>query len=173
MPKRELASEKKIMKLILIIGASFHSFQVQFYTPWNLHEETPGHWDFETGLLNLSAFLKAIKEADMFALIRPGPYIYAEYEMGGFPAWLLRDPHMRLRSNYKPYMAAVEKYYSKVLSVIKDFEFSKNGGPIIALQLENEYEGVKNENDLEYFTFLKDTVEKSGFKELLFTSDKC
>jgi hypothetical protein len=57
------------------------------------------------------------------------------------------------------------------LNVIKDFEFSKNGGPVIALQLENEYDVVKNENDLEYLTFLKDTVEKSGFKELLFTCD--
>ncbi len=144
---------------------------MQFYSPWNLHEETPGHWDFETGLLNLSAFLKAIKEADMFAILRPGPYICAEWEMGGFPAWLLRDPHMRVRSNYKPYMAAVEKYYLKFLSIVKDFEFSKNGGPVIALQLENEYGGIKNQNDLEYLTFLKDTVEKSEFKELLFTCD--
>jgi beta-galactosidase len=68
-------------------------------------------------------------------------------------------------------MAAVEKYYLKVLSIIKDFEFSKNGGPVIAFQLENEYGGVRNANDKEYLTFLKDTVEKSGFKELLFTSD--
>ncbi len=146
-------------------------FQVQIYSPWNLHEETPGNWDFETGFLNLAAFLKAVKEADMFVIARPGPYICAEWEMGGFPAWLLRDPHMNLRSSYKPYLAAVEKYYLKVLSIFKDFEFSKNGGPIIAFQLENEYGGVRNENDREYLYFLKDTVVKSGFKELLFTSD--
>jgi beta-galactosidase GanA len=91
--------------------------------------------------------------------------------MGGFPAWLLRDPHIWLRSNYKPYLAAVEKYYLKVLSIFKDFEFSKNGGPIIAFQLENEYGGVRNENDREYLYFLRDTVVKSGFKELLFISD--
>ncbi len=144
---------------------------MQLYSPWNLHEETPGHWDFETGFLNLAEFLKAIKEADMFAIVRPGPYICAEWEMGGFPAWLLRDPHINLRSNYKPYLAAVEKYYLKILSIIKDFEFSKNGGPVIAFQLENEYGGVRNANAKEYLTFLKDTVEKSGFKELLFTSD--
>jgi beta-galactosidase len=146
-------------------------FQVQIYSPWNLHEETPGNWDFENGFLNLAAFLKAVKEADMFVIARPGPYICAEWEMGGFPAWLLRDPQMRLRSNYKPYLAAVEKYYTKVLSILKDFEFSTKGGPVIAFQLENEYGGVRNENDKEYLYFLKDTVVKSGFKELLFTSD--
>ncbi len=148
-----------------------HLFQVQFYSPWNLHEETPGNWDFETGFLNLAEFLKAIKEADLFAIARPGPYICAEWEMGGFPAWLSRDPHMRTRSNYKPYLAAVEKYYLRVLSIFKDFEFSKNGGPIIAFQLENEYGGVRDEASKEYLYFLKDIVVKSGFKELLFTSD--
>jgi beta-galactosidase len=94
----------------------------------------------------LAAFLKAVKEADMFAIYRPGPFICAEWEMGGFPAWLLRDPHMHLRSNYKPYMEAAGKYYEKVLSIVNDFQFSVNGGPIIALQLENEYGGVRNQN---------------------------
>jgi beta-galactosidase len=100
--------------------------------------------------LNLAEFLKVIKEADMFAIYRPGPYICAEWEFGGFPAWLLRDPHMHFRSNYKPYLEAVGKYYEKVLSIIKDFQFSVNGGPIIAFQLENEYGEVRNQNDMEY-----------------------
>jgi beta-galactosidase len=141
------------------------------YSPWNLHEETPGNFDFENGFLNLAAFLKAVKEADMFVIYRPGPFICAEWEMGGFPAWLLRDPQMRLRSNYKPYLEAVGKYFDKVLSIVKDFQFSVNGGPIIALQIENEYGGVRNQNDMEYLSFLKNTVEKHDFKELLFTSD--
>jgi len=119
----------------------------------------------------LAAFLKAIKEADMFAIHRPGPFICAEWEMGGFPAWLLRDPNMKLRSNYKPYLEAAGKYYAKVIDIVKDFQFSVNGGPVIALQLENEYGGVRNKNDYEYLSFLKNTVEEHGFKELLFTSD--
>jgi beta-galactosidase GanA len=135
-----------------------------------LHEETPGNFDFETGFLNLPSFLKAIKEADMFAVYRPGPFICGEWELGGYPAWLLRDPHMKFRSNYKPLMEATEKYFAKLFSIINEFEFS-NGGPIIALQLENEYGGIHNNDDLEYITFLKNTVRKNGFKGLLFTSD--
>jgi hypothetical protein len=144
---------------------------VQFYSPWNLHEETPGNWDFESSLLNLKEFLIAIKANDLFAVYRPGPYICAEWEMGGFPAWLLRDQHMNLRTDYKPYLDAVEKYYLKVISIVKDFQFSVNGGPIIALQIENEYGGAVNKVAINYLTFLKDTVQKHGFKELLFTSD--
>ena len=63
---------------------------VQTYAPWNLHEETPDNWNFDNGFLNLKDFLKAAKEADMFVVFRIGPYICAEWEMGGYPAWLLR-----------------------------------------------------------------------------------
>ena len=144
--------------------------QIQTYAPWNLHEETPDNFDFETGFLNLKEFLKAAKEADLFVVFRIGPYICAEWEMGGFPAWLLRDPHMKVRSNYKPYLTAVEKYFNKILAVINDYQFTK-GGPIIALQFENEFGGIKNSADHEYFQFMRTTIEKSGFHELLFNCD--
>ena len=147
-----------------------NEIQVQTYAPWNLHEETPGHFDFETGFLNLAEFLKAAKEADLFVVFRIGPYICAEWEMGGYPAWLIRDPHMRLRSNYKPYLNAIEKYFNKILSIINEYQFTK-GGPIIALQFENEFGGIHNDNDREYFEFMRKTIEKSGFHELLFTCD--
>ncbi|CAG2178587.1 unnamed protein product, partial [Oppiella nova] len=114
---------------------------IQTYSPWNLHEPIPGQFDFETGFLNLVDFLKACKEADMFVVYRPGPYICAEWELGGYPAWFLRDPNMRFRSNYKPYLDAVGKYYSKVLSLIDDYQFQK-GGPVIAFQFENEFGGI-------------------------------
>jgi len=107
----------------------------------------------------------------MFAIYRPGPYICSEWELGGFPSWLLRDPNMKLRSNYGPYLKATEKYFEKVLEISKDFQFTSNGGPIIAMQIENEYGGIKNTQDLEYLTFLKDTVRKYGYEGLIFTSD--
>ena len=111
----------------------------------------------------------------MFAMYRPGPYICAEWELGGFPAWLLRDPHMKVRSNYKPYLEAVDKYYSKLLNVVNKFQFTSNGGPIIAMQIENEFASYGNTQtkpeDVEYLKALENMVRKSGFNELLFTSD--
>ena len=137
---------------------------------WNLHEQIPGHFDFETGFLNLKQFLKDAKEADLFVVFRIGPYICAEWEMGGYPPWLLRDSHIKFRSNYKPYMDAFEKFYIKLLSIINEFQFKK-GGPIIALQFENEFGGIHNDNDKQYFEFMRKTIETHGFKELLFNCD--
>jgi len=148
---------------------------VQFYTVWNLHEEIPGHFDFETGMLNLTQFLTAIKEADMFAIFRPGPFICAEWDLGGLPAWLLRDPKMHFRSNYKPFLEAVNKYFDRLMAVVKKFEFTSNGGPIIALQLDDEFGAYGNTifhpEDVEYLKALENNVRKNGFNELLFTSD--
>ena len=145
------------------------------YSPWNLHEEIPGHFDFETGMLNLTDFLHAIKEMDMFAMYRPGPYICAEWDLGGLPAWLLRDPNMKLRSNYTPYLNAVKRYFDKLIPIISDFQFSTKGGPIIAMQIENEFgrygNTIDNKGDLEYLEFIKKTADNNGFKELYFTSD--
>ena len=140
------------------------------YNPWNLHEEIPGHFDFQTGRLALAEFLQAVKDADMFAIYRIGPYMCGEWDLGGYPSWLLRDPHMKLRSNYKPHLTAVGNYFNKVLEILNKFQFTK-GGPIIAMQFENEFGGIKNANDLEYFQFLKNIIDKSGFNELLFNCD--
>ena len=110
----------------------------------------------------------------MFAMFRPGPYICAEWEFGGFPAWLLRDPNMKLRSNYKPYLDAVDKYWSKLLTIAKDFQFT-NGGPIIGIQIENEFSSygntVNKAEDASYMRALEAMAKKYGMKELFFTSD--
>ena len=106
----------------------------------------------------------------MFVVYRPGPYICAEWELGGYPAWFLRDPNIRFRSNYKPYLEAVGKYYAKVLSLIDDYQFQK-GGPIIALQFENEFGGIHSNDDKEYFEFMKNVIDSHGFKELLINCD--
>ena len=118
----------------------------------------------------MAEFLKAAKEVDMFVMFRIGPYMNAERDLGGFPAWLLRDPHMNLRSTYKPYITAVGKYYEKILEIINKYQFTK-GGPIIAMQFENEFMGIYNAEQREYMTFLKDTITKSGFNELLFINN--
>ena len=148
---------------------------VQLYLPWNLHEMSPGHFDFESINLNLNLvlFLDEIKRQGMFAIVRPGPYICAEWEMGGYPSWLLRDPNMKLRSNYQHYLDRVKIFWDEALKIINRYQFTKNGGPVIALQLENEYSGNLHHIDhsKEYLNFLRNTVINSGFKEFLFQSD--
>ncbi len=67
----------------------------------------------------------------MFAMYKPGPFISSEWELGGQPAWLLRDPQMRVRTNYTPYLSAIEKYYEKLMAVIHDHQFSVKSGSII------------------------------------------
>ncbi|CAG2110712.1 unnamed protein product [Medioppia subpectinata] len=182
-------------KEITIFSGSFHYFRVhqnnwrpilrkfkaaglnavQFYSPWNLHEETPDKFDFETGLLNISDFLMAIKEMDMFAMYRPGPYICAEWEFGGLPAWLLRDPNMKVRSSYKPFIDAVDRYWKRLFAVVQDFQFTTKGGPIIAVQIENEFGSfgntAKHIHDSNYMKYLGIIARNHGIKELLFTSD--
>ncbi|KAJ6224721.1 hypothetical protein RDWZM_003266 [Blomia tropicalis] len=178
-------------KHFVIYGGSFHYFRVvpeywrsvlqrfraaglntvQMYVPWNLHEETEGKFDFESPLLNLGKFLDEVKAADMFAVVRIGPYICGEWDYGGFPAWLMRDPNLKLRTNYKPFLDKVSNYWSHLMPIINKRQFSVNGGPVIMLQIENEYYGVNIHHSNEYLNFLHDFVIKSGFKQLLFTSD--
>ncbi|CAG2121282.1 unnamed protein product, partial [Medioppia subpectinata] len=112
----------------------------------------------------------AVKDADMFVWFRIGPYIDAEWELGGFPAWLIRNPHMRLKTNYGPYLTAVEAYFKRVLALIDEFQFQK-GGPIIALQFENEFGGIRSAGDRQYFELMRNTIINSGFKELLTNCD--
>ena len=112
----------------------------------------------------------------MFAMVRPGPFICAEYELGGFPSWLLRDPNMKFRSNYKPYLDAVDRYFSKLLAILKNFQFSTNGGPIIGVQIENEFSSVgnvdTNPDDHKYLQSVTDMAIKYGMNSsLLYTSD--
>lgn len=150
---------------------------VQIYLAWNRHEPQPGHFDFDSYGLNLTEFLHEIRNADMFAIVRPGPYICAEWDLGGFPAWLLKDPHMSLRTPYEGYLEPVRRYYRKVFDIINEFQFTKNGGPIIALQVENELFGdpeniIHKNRSLEYLDKLHQMiVDENHFKELLFTSD--
>ena len=77
---------------------------------------------------------------------------------------------MCFRCNSKAHLDVVQKYFNKVLSIVNEYQFQK-GGPIIALQFENEYGGIRNKNDQEYFDFMKNVIDKSGFKELLANCD--
>lgn len=140
---------------------------VETYTCWNLHEPREGEFVFE-GMLNIEKFIDTAKDLGLYVIIRPGPYICAEFDFGGLPAWLLKYPDMRIRCNDALYLSKVERYYSELFRRLCS-RLSTNGGNIIAVQIENEYGSFGN--DKEYLYAIADIYKKNNVDCLLFTSD--
>nr|XP_022302707.1 beta-galactosidase-1-like protein 2 [Crassostrea virginica] len=140
---------------------------VETYVPWNLHEEYPGEFNF-TGMLDVRAFIQQAGEEGLHVIFRPGPYICAEWDWGGLPSWLLKDPDMKVRSNYPPYLEAVKRFLTELIPRIVDLQRT-NGGPIIAVQVENEFGSYSKEVD--HLHAIKETLLNTGIKELLLTSE--
>ncbi len=139
---------------------------IETYTCWNLHEPRPGQFDF-TGGLDLGRFLDEIKAAGMFAIVRPGPYICAEWDNGGLPPWLMTIPDIRFRCMNKPYLDAVTRYFDTLMPVINR---RIADGTVIALQIENEYGSYGC--DKEYIAYLRDLYRnRYQLDALYFTSD--
>ena len=140
---------------------------VETYIPWNLTEPKKGQFNFE-GFCDVEKFIQTATELGLYIIIRPSPYICAEWEFGGLPAWLLKDRNMRLRVSYKPFLDAVEDYYKVLLPKITKYQID-NGGNIILMQIENEYGYYAN--DHEYMKFMSDLMKKYGVTVPLITSD--
>ncbi len=140
---------------------------VETYTCWNLHEPKEGEFDF-SGMLDVEKFVRTATELGLYVILRPGPYICAEWDCGGLPAWLLSYKGMKLRCYDELYLSKVERYYKELLTRLKP-HFSGNGGNIIMLQVENEYGSFGN--DKEYLRAIKAMYEKYDAKALYFTSD--
>lgn len=182
--KDEFYLDKKPFK---IISGSFHYFRtvpeywqdrleklvnmgcntVETYIPWNFHEANKGEFRFD-GDRDIERFIRLAKELGLYMIIRPSPYICAEWEFGGLPAWLLRDRNMRLRCSYEPYLKAVKDYYSVLIPKLVPYQIDK-GGNIILVQIENEY-GYYG-NDTAYLEFLRDTMREMGITVPFVTSD--
>lgn len=142
---------------------------VQTYIPWNYHEESPGQYNF-SGDRDLEYFLQLANDIGLLVILRPGPYICAEWDMGGLPAWLLKKKDIVLRSSDADYIAAVDKWMGKLLPMIKPFLY-QNGGPIITVQVENEY-GSYFACDYNYLRHLSKLFRSHlGNKVVLFTTD--
>jgi beta-galactosidase len=140
---------------------------VETYVAWNLHEPKPGAFDFGGGL-DLVSYLRQAQAEGLLAIVRPGPYICSEWEFGGLPAWLLADAGMKLRCMHRPYLDAVERYLDALLPRLAPLTYAR-GGPIVAMQVENEYGSYGN--DSEYLRWLQQGMQARGIDCLLFTSD--
>jgi len=141
---------------------------ISVYDFWNYHENEEGVFDFTTGNHNLGAFIKIVQEEGLWLILRPGPYVCAEWELGGIPPYLLRIPDIQLRSLDARYIAAAERYMAKLADEVKPFLITK-GGPILMVQIENEYGSYGN--DKNYLQKLKDTWISLGIDVPTFTSD--
>uniref|UniRef100_A0A452QWH0 Beta-galactosidase n=1 Tax=Ursus americanus TaxID=9643 RepID=A0A452QWH0_URSAM len=140
---------------------------VTTHIPWNLHEPRKG-WFYFTANLDFMAFIAMASDVGLWVILCPGPYIGSDLDLGGLPSWLLRDPKMKLRTTYRGFTKAVNLYFDKIIPKIVQLQYGK-GGPIIALQVENEYGSYHQ--DKRYMPYIKKALITRGIKVLLMTAD--
>jgi beta-galactosidase len=138
------------------------------YVFWNLHEPRPGVWDF-SGNLDVAAYVKLAQQVGLHVILRPGPYVCSEWDLGGLPAWLLADRRIVLRSTDETFMAPARQYLARLGQELAPLQYAR-GGPIIAVQVENEYGSF--DHDATYMREVKDAIVAAGFDDvLLYTAD--
>ena len=152
-------------RLTKLKAAGFNT--VETYVCWNLHEKKPGEFDF-SGILDIEKYLEIAQKVGLYAIVRPGPYICAEWDFGGLPAWLLKDKNMQIRCMYPDYLKCVERFYKELLARLVP-HLESHGGNIIAMQVENEYGSYGNDKD--YLRYVEKLTRDCGIDCLLFTSD--
>jgi len=137
------------------------------YVFWNALEPEPGQWDFSGGN-DLAAFIRTAQRVGLWVIVRPGPYACAEWDFGGLPAWLLRTPDIKVRCSDPRYLEACESYVLKLGEVLRDLQVHR-GGPVLMVQVENEYGSYGNDRD--YMLALKGFWDKAGIEAPLYTAD--
>ena len=141
---------------------------ISTYVFWNLHEPKPGVYDF-TGSVDVAEFVRIAQEEGLFVILRPGPYACAEWDLGGLPAWLLADPDIVLRSADEKFLAPAERWLLRLGKELAPLQIT-HGGPIIAVQVENEYGSFGK--DHEYMKHILAALQKAGLGDvLLYTAD--
>jgi len=137
------------------------------YMFWNFHEERPGEFDF-TGRRDVAAFVRIAQEEGLWVILRPGPYSCAEWDFGGFPAWLLATPDIKVRSTDPRFLHAARRYMMHVGVELAPLQITR-GGPILMTQVENEYGSFGA--DHVYMGAIRDMILDAGFDVDLFTAD--
>jgi beta-galactosidase len=141
---------------------------IETYVFWNLHEPTPGGFNF-TGQFDVAGFIRMAQEEGLNVILRPGPYVCAEWEAGGLPAWLFNDPTLKVRTRDPRFLAAAQRYLKRLGKEVANLQAS-HGGPIIAVQVENEYGSFGH--DKEYMEDIHQALIHAGLGDsLFFTSD--
>ncbi|KAK6759062.1 hypothetical protein RB195_016340 [Necator americanus] len=154
-------------RLLRVRALGFNA--IQYYIPWNFHEIYEGEYDF-SGWRNFSEFSRIAYDFNMYTLLRIGPYICGEWENGGLPWWLLNKNISTLRTSEEGFKKAVEKWFSVLLPVVKPL-LRKHNGPVLMIQVENEY-GSYKACDRGYTTWLRNFIKSYlGDDTLLYTTD--
>ena len=141
---------------------------IETYVPWNEHSPSRGTFDTAAGL-DLGRFLDLVAAEGMFAIVRPGPYICAEWDNGGLPGWLFTDPDVGVRRNEPLYMAAIAEYFDALLPIVAERQIDR-GGPVILVQVENEYGAYGDDKD--YLAALVELNRAGGITVPLTTIDQ-
>lgn len=136
------------------------------YVFWNLHEQQPGKFDF-SGNNDIAKFCRLAQKHGMYVIVRPGPYVCAEWEMGGLPWWLLKKDDVQLRTLDPYYMERVGIFMNEVGKQLADLQISR-GGNIIMVQVENEYGSYGI--DKPYVSAIRDLVKKPALQMYLCSS---
>ncbi len=138
---------------------------IDVYTPWNLYMREPGKADF-SGRLDIEEFLRMTKRAGLYALIRPGPYICAEWDGGGLPAWVLTDPKIRARQHDEAFLEAVRTWYQQIIPIISRQQYAGHGhgGPVIMVQADNELDFFDCEDPTGYIGSLASMMREMGVR---------
>ncbi|MDP4225280.1 MAG: beta-galactosidase [Bacteroidota bacterium] len=137
------------------------------YVFWNVHEPQKGHYDF-TGNNDVAEFVRIAKEEGLWVILRPSPYVCAEWEFGGYPYWLEKIPGLVVRSKEPQYLQAYKNYIHQVGKQLAPYQIN-HGGNILMVQVENEYGFYSN--DKEYLEINRKIFQDAGFDGLLYTCD--
>ena len=140
---------------------------VSAYVFWNFHERTPGVFDF-SGQADIAAFVRTAQEEGLYVILRPGPYVCAEWDFGGYPAWLLKEEGMTFRSKDPRFLGYCRRYLRELGKQLAPFSANR-GGNLILVQVENEYGSYAA--DKEYLAALRDMLREAGFDVPLLTCD--
>src|ERR1700677_2764324 len=140
---------------------------VSIYAFWNQHEPRLGQYDF-SGDADIAQFVRLAQKEGLWVILRPGPYVCAEWEFGGYPWWLLKEHDLKVRSQDPRFLAAAEHYLKKLGEQLAPLQITR-GGPIILVQVENEYGSYGA--DHVYTAKISDMERAAGFDVPQFTAD--